>query len=102
FIFNEILAANCYSRSHQSLNYWRSTSGFEVDFIIEDTLDVEVKTSKKIQDRDLRGLKALMDEKICSKYVLVSFDEISRVTEGIEIMHWQEFIRQLPTWMSQL
>jgi hypothetical protein len=43
-----------------------------------------------------------MDEKICSKYVLVSFDEISRVTEGIEIMHWQEFIRQLPTWMSRL
>lgn len=31
FIFNEILAANCYSRSHQSLNYWRSTSGFEED-----------------------------------------------------------------------
>lgn len=102
FIFNEITAANHYSRSNLSINYWRSTSGFEVDFIIGDAIAVEVKTSKKIQDRDLKGLKALMDEKICKKYIVVSLDEVSRITQGIEIMHWTQFIEQLPDLMSQL
>jgi predicted AAA+ superfamily ATPase len=96
FIFNEILAAVNYTRSHHNLNYWRSTSGFEVDFIIGDKIAVEVKTCKKVQERDLKGLRALMQEQICTRYIIISFDEIARKTEGIEVMHWTTFIKELP------
>lgn len=34
FICNELMAALNYQRTHLPLNYWRSTTGFEVDFII--------------------------------------------------------------------
>jgi predicted AAA+ superfamily ATPase len=99
FIFNEILAAENYMRSHHNLNYWRSTSGFEVDFIIGDNIAVEVKTCKKVQERDLKGLRALMQEQICTRYIIISFDEIARKTEGIEVMHWTTFIKELPNML---
>jgi predicted AAA+ superfamily ATPase len=101
FICNEILAAISYLRAHVPLNYWRSTSGFEVDFIIGHEIAIEVKTTKRVHERDLKGLRALMEEKICKQYILVSFDEIHRINDQIEIIHWTEFLSKLPTLLMR-
>jgi len=49
--------------SDESLCYWRSASGFEVDFIIGDHTAVEVKAKENDSPQDVKSLKALAEEK---------------------------------------
>lgn len=37
-----------YERIKGPLNYWRSTSQFEVDFILNNEVAIEVKSSKEV------------------------------------------------------
>jgi uncharacterized protein len=39
-----------------TLTFWRSTSGMEVDFILNDETAIEVKSSRTITDAMLRGI----------------------------------------------
>ncbi len=95
FIALELRAYLSYRRKFLSLNYWRSTHGHEVDFIIGDEVAIEVKTAHKTADKHLQGLCALAEEKICKRYYLISFDRIMRHQQGITLMHWQDFIAKL-------
>jgi hypothetical protein len=55
-----------------------------------------VKASSRINDRDLRGLRALKEEGLLSRYVVVSREPTARLTfDGIEILPWTEFFGQL-------
>jgi predicted AAA+ superfamily ATPase len=49
--------------SEEPMSYWRSTSGFEVDFIVGDHSAIGVKAKQNISPADLKSLKALADEK---------------------------------------
>ena len=44
-----------------SISYWRSLSGFEVDFILMEKVAIETKTTRRHTSRDLKGLKALKE-----------------------------------------
>lgn len=95
FIAMELRAYLSYKRKHLSLSYWSSVNGYEVDFIIGDDIAIEIKSSKQITHKHLKGLKMLQEENICKRYFLVSFDKIARVTDGIEIFYWEDFLREL-------
>ena len=43
--------------SQEPLSYWRSTTGFEVDFIIGDHTAIEVKAKENISPQDLKSLR---------------------------------------------
>ena len=77
------------------VNYWRSQSGFEVDFIIANKTAIEVKGSKTIGSHDLKGLNALMEEKHFKKYILVCFEKVPRKVGAIEILPWNIFLTKL-------
>lgn len=54
-----------YSRSDANLSYWRTKSGTEVDFVVygEDGLwAFEVKNGATVRERDLRGLRAFLED----------------------------------------
>ncbi len=95
FIAMELRAYLSYSRKHLLLNYWNSVHGQEVDFIIGDEIAIEVKTTKSISSKHLKGLKFLQEENLCKKYFLVSLDQINRVSDGIEIIYWEDFLKNL-------
>lgn len=59
FIALELRAWLSYYRSDDRLTFWRSQSGFEVDFVIGDTFAIEVKATEPGQERDLKGIRAL-------------------------------------------
>ncbi|MBP9706442.1 MAG: hypothetical protein KBD78_02295 [Oligoflexales bacterium] len=40
-------------QSQSSLNFWRSTFGDEVDFILEDRITIEVKGKERVGNHDL-------------------------------------------------
>ena len=57
FIAMEIRAYLSYKRKKLQFSYWRSTHGYEVDFLIGLKTAIEVKASQKITSRDFRGLR---------------------------------------------
>ena len=58
----------CDYMSGEPLSYWRSTSGFEVDFIIGDHTAVDVKAKENVSAQDVRSLKALAEEKCLKRW----------------------------------
>ena len=95
FIALELRAYLSYKRKHIPLTYWQSKNGQEVDFIIGDDIAIEVKTTNRTQDKHLKGLKALAEEKLCKRYILISHDTLKRRSDNLEIIHWQEFLTAL-------
>lgn len=94
YIFQEL---NCYTSYNRlsDVKYWRSKSGFEVDFILNDQIAVEVKTTRRVSADDLKGLRALSEEKRIKKYYLVSFDKKNQFIGDIECVYWEDFLDRL-------
>ena len=81
---------------NEGLSYWHAQSGQEVDFIIKDKIAVEVKATKRISPRDLKGLKALMEEGLMEKYILVCREEYPQLLDnGIFIFPYKDFLSDL-------
>ena len=77
------------------LCYWRSKAGHEVDFILADTAAIEIKAKPNVHGGDLKGLRALKEEKLLKHYLVVSLEHRTRVVEGIHILPWREFLDRL-------
>jgi hypothetical protein len=56
-VFHELTAFRDYV-SGEPLAYWRSTSGFEVDFVIDDHTAIEVKAKENVSPQDLERSQA--------------------------------------------
>ena len=94
YLFHELSTYIDYTEA-VSLAYWRSTSNFEVDFVLADTTAIEVKAKEPVGDRDLRGLRALKEESLLKHYVVVSLEPRARTVDGIRILPWQHFLEEL-------
>jgi len=94
FIFHELSTFIDYTEP-MPLAYWRSTSNFEVDFVLADTTAIEVKGKEPVGERDLRGLRALKEEALLKHYLVVSLERRPRTVDGIRILPWQDFLEQL-------
>ncbi len=97
FIFHELRTYADYrmGQARESLHYWRSKSGFEVDFILADHTAVEVKSSRNVSRQDLAGLRALAEERNLKRFVCVSLETRRRDVEGCEIWPWRLFLQAL-------
>lgn len=98
-IFHELRAFIDYLQPQLPLSYWRSTSGFEVDFVLGDGIGIEVKATKNVSAQDLRGLLALLEEKKAKRGLIVSQETRRRRVGVIDIIPWREFLRSL--WASE-
>ena len=94
FLFHELKCFSDYG-GNAELRYWRSTSNFEVDFVISDTTAVEVKGKQVIGASDLRGLRAIREEGLLRHHVLVAMVDRPRLVDGIAILPWRQFIDRL-------
>ena len=84
-----------YTHPRSKLTFWRSRSNMEVDFCVDERFAVEVKLSSCISDKHLKGLKALREEGIFKRYVVVCQEEHPRAVDGIEILPWKYFFECL-------
>lgn len=78
--------------SGERLSYWRSTSGFEVDFILGDHTAVELKAKKNVSTKDIKPLRMLAEEAILKRYVCVSLEPRRRKVGDIDILPCKEFL----------
>ncbi|MFN7924379.1 MAG: AAA family ATPase [Bryobacteraceae bacterium] len=78
------------------LQYWRSTSQMEVDFLVGESVGIEVKARPAVSRRDFKGLLALAEEVPLKRKIVVCLErEPRRTSEGIEVMPIEHFLRQL-------
>jgi len=95
FIFLELKAYLDYFQPISDLNYWRSTSGFEVDFLIDGKIAIEVKSTQNVTARHLKGLLAFKEENTTSKLILISDEKEKRLSNGVMIYPWKTFLDEL-------
>jgi uncharacterized protein len=96
FIAMELRAWVSYNRNRMPLRYWRTRTGYEVDFLIGDDAAIEVKATRSVQDKHLKGLRALKEEGIFRRFFIVSLDTQNRETrDEIRCLHWSAFLDQL-------
>jgi predicted AAA+ superfamily ATPase len=94
WIMHELAAYRDY-RTGEPLHHWRSTSGFEVDFILGEHTAIEVKAKENVAGRDLRSLRALAEEEALRRYVCVSLEPRRRKVDGIEVLPYAAFLEEL-------
>lgn len=94
YLMHELISYRDYL-SNESLTYWRSTSGFEVDFIIGDHTAVEAKAKENLSPQDVKSLRALAEEKKLKRYLCVSLEPRMRKFEGITVLPLREFLDAL-------
>jgi predicted AAA+ superfamily ATPase len=94
YLMHELTSFSDYV-SGEPLSYWRSTSGFEVDFIIGDHTAVEVKAKENLSASDLKSLKALAEEKKLKRLLCVSLEPRPRKQEGVSLLPFREFLDRL-------
>lgn len=96
FIALELRAFLAYHFIDLPLQYWRSTSHFEVDFIIGNKLAIEVKSTDLVTDKHLKGIRALKEEGLVQTHAVISLDPHERQTmDGIHIWPWENFLKKL-------
>jgi predicted AAA+ superfamily ATPase len=100
FIGLELSSFLSYRRLKKPMTFWRSTHGYEVDFLIGDHTAIEVKATQRISSHHLKGLKALQEEEVFKNLYLVSHDRIDGKKEGITFMHWETFLKKL--WSGEV
>jgi predicted AAA+ superfamily ATPase len=94
YLMHELTSHSDYV-SQESLGYWRSTTGFEVDSIIGDHTAVEVKAKENVSPHDLKSLRALAEEKQLKRYLCVSLEPRPRKIEGISVLPLTDFLGAL-------
>jgi predicted AAA+ superfamily ATPase len=96
WIYHELRAYNSYARTHDPITFWRSTANHEVDFCLGNHTAIEVKSTKRLSEKHFHGLKAIAEEKIFKRLVMVSFDEsVRRWDPKIECYSVEAFLRAL-------
>jgi len=101
FIYMEISAHSSYSGFNYPIRFWRTKSGLEVDFVLDDgKVAVEVKGASLVDHTDLRGLKAFGEEHRPSLSILVCNEIHERRVGSIRVMPWRRFLEEL--WAGKI
>ena len=98
-LFHELIAYRDYV-SGEPMSYWRSTSGFEVDFVLGDHTAVEAKASQTVSAADIKPLAALGEERTWKALICVCLEPRRRTLGGVTVMPWREFLEAL--WAGAL
>ena len=95
YMMHELMSARDYGLVSGEMAFWRSTSGFEVDFLIGDHTAIEVKAKKNVSADDLKSLKALAEERKFKRYLCVSLEKVPRKVGDIAILPYRDFLEKL-------
>lgn len=93
-LMHELLCFRDYA-SGEALSFWRSSSGFEVDFIIGDHTAVEAKAKENLSLHDIKSLRMLAEEKKLKRYLCVCLEPRSRRIENVVILPYKQFLEAL-------
>ena len=97
-VVQHLRAWNAYSGDQHTLFFWRTKSGNEVDFVVYGPADfwaLEVKNTRTIRPRDLRGLRAFKQDYPEARGCLLYRGDERVEIEDILCLPCDEFLREL-------
>ena len=95
-VIQELYAWLHYTHSDETLSYWRTYTGLEVDAVIGDArVAIEIKSVEDVMTKHLKGLKAFGEEHPQSRKIIVSLDRINRRVGDIECIYVLDFFKEL-------
>lgn len=101
FIYLEMLAHSSYHEVDYTINFWRTKSGQEVDFVLGGgEIAVEVKGSAMVDRRALRPIKTFVERYAPREAIVVCNEKEERLHDGIRIMPWRNFLQSL--WRDEI
>lgn len=100
FLAMELRAYLDYHRKKDPLTFWRTTHGYEVDFLIGEHSAIEIKASTRVSPQDFKGLTILSEEGTFKNFYLVSHDRISTKKGNILSIYWEDFLDRM--WADEL
>lgn len=105
YLFLELLAYKEINSGLSHIQYWRTKTGLEVDFILDKgRVAIEVKCTPTIEKTDLKGLIAFAKEHRPERVLLVSLIPKKRIIPiddiRIEIYPVEDFLSEL--WAKQI
>jgi len=96
FILMQMVAHSSYSELEYEINFWRTKSGMEVDFILgKGETAVEIKGSSRVDNRDLKSLSAFIEEYSPRKGFVVCNEKAKRVHGNVIVIPWRMFLDDL-------
>ena len=96
FLLMEILAYRSYSGQDFTINFWRTKTGLEIDFILaRGEIAIEIKGANRIDKRDLNALAAFAEEYSPKRNFMVCNEKEKRLHGKIEILPWSNFLQEL-------
>lgn len=99
YVFHELISHRDY-QGGAPVAYWRSTSGYEVDFILGDHTAIEVKAAGNVGPHDLKSLMALAEENIFKRYLCVCLEPRPRKIGPVQIVPLRDFLSEL--WSARI
>ena len=94
YLAHELISHSDY-RSGESVSHWRSTSGFEVDFVVGDHTAIELKAKSTVSAHDLKSLRALGEEGKLKRLLFVCLEKRTRRVDGVTIVPLERFLDEL-------
>lgn len=95
-----------YGSEQYTLNFWRTRSGLEVDFVIygpQGFWAIEVKNSKRVQPQDTKSLEAFLVDYPMAKAILLYRGEEYLQKKNVLCIPCADFLKQLkpnyPIWI---
>ena len=96
FLLMEIIAYRSYSAQDFEMNFWRTKSGVEVDFVLGGgEIAIEIKGTNRVDKRDLNGLTAFIEGHSPKRSIVVCNEREERLHGKIEILPWDNFLHEL-------
>jgi len=101
FLLMEMVAYRSYTGKDFVINFWRTKSGIEVDFVLgQGEVAVEIKGSGHLNKRDIYGLDVFTQTYSPKKSILVCNEKEKRLHGKIEILPWEIFLHEL--WAGKI
>jgi len=96
FMLMELTAYNSYNEINYEINFWRTKSGLEVDFVLGGgEVAIEVKSASRIDNKDLRSLKTFIELYAPRKALVVSNEKKERIVDKVTVVPWRIFLKDL-------
>lgn len=100
-VIQELRAWLSYTESGETLSYWHTYTGMEVDAIIgEARVAIEIKSVEEVLPRHLKGLKSFASDFPNARLLIVSLDPINRRMGNVESIYVLDFFKML--WRGEI
>ena len=101
FILMEMIAYRSYSGKDFEINFWRTKTGLEIDFILADgEISIEIKGVDRIDIRDFKVLRTFHNEYSPKRTYIVCNEKEKRIHDKIEVIPWRDFLTEL--WAGEI